>query len=243
MMQFIFFNCVNQAMKLLAIETATESCSVAVLLDDEIFSRNEVAPRKHNELVLGMCEQLLDEAEVALSQLDAVAFGRGPGAFTGVRLAASVTQGIAMGQDIPVVPVSSLAALAQGAYEEKEKKDVFACIDARMQEVYYGYYQLNAEKIMQLISDEQVLAPNAINLNVSDQCYGVGSGWAAYAEILQDNLGSQISYDANQFPRAEYVAKLAKYNFQQGEIVSALEALPVYLRDNVAEKPKNKVVF
>lgn len=230
-------------MKLLAIETATESCSAALLMDDEVICLSEIAPRRHNELILSMCEQVLAQAELKLSQLDTIAFGRGPGAFTGVRLAASVTQGIALGQDLPVVPVSSLTALAQGAYEEQQAQEVFSCIDARMQEVYYGYYKLGSEKIMQLVGEEHVIAPNLIDVEVSKDCYGVGSGWKIYAEILLESINSSIAFEAERFPQAEYVAKLAKVYFQQGMSVSAVEALPVYLRDNVAEKPKNKVVF
>ena len=230
-------------MQLLAIETATESCSAALLKDDEIICLSEIAPRRHNELILSMCDQVLAQAELKLSQLDAIAFGRGPGAFTGVRLAASVTQGIALGQDLPVVPVSSLTALAQGAYEEQQAQEVFSCIDARMQEVYYGYYKLGSKNIMQLVGEEHVIAPSLIDVKVSKDCYGVGSGWRIYAEILIESINSKIAFEAEQFPQAEYVAKLAKVYFQQGESVSAVEALPVYLRDNVAEKPKNKVVF
>jgi tRNA threonylcarbamoyladenosine biosynthesis protein TsaB len=122
-------------MKLLAIETATESCSAALLVDDEVICLNEIAPRKHNEIILSMCEQVLAQGETSLSQLDVMAFGRGPGAFTGVRLAASVTQGIALGQDLPVVPVSSLASLAQAAAETASVTQVLSCIDARMQEI------------------------------------------------------------------------------------------------------------
>ena len=230
-------------MQLLAIETATESCSAAIMMDDEIICLSEIAPRRHNELILSMCEQVLAQAELRLSQLDAMAFGRGPGAFTGVRLAASVTQGIALGQNLPVVPVSSLNALAQGAYEEQQAQEVFSCIDARMQEVYYGYYKLGSENIMQLVGEEYVIAPNLIDVKVNKDCYGVGSGWSIYAEILQESINSNIAFDAEQFPQAKYVAKLAKVYFKLGKIVSAVEALPVYLRDKVAEKPKNKVVF
>ena len=230
-------------MKLLAIETATESCSAALLMDDEIIYLSEIAPRRHNELILSMCEQVLAQAELKLSQLDTIAFGRGPGAFTGVRLAASVTQGIALGQDLPVVPVSSLTALAQGAYEEQKAQEVFSCIDARMQEVYYGYYKLGSGNIMQLVGEEHVIAPNLIDVKVNKDCYGVGSGWKIYAEILLESINSSIAFEAELFPQAEYVAKLAKVYFQQGKSVSAVEALPVYLRDNVAEKPKNKMVF
>lgn len=230
-------------MNLLAIETATESCSAALLVDDEIFNITEIAPRRHNEIILSMCEEVLAQGHTSLSQLEAIAFGRGPGAFTGVRLAASVTQGIALGQGLPVVPVSSLAALAQAAFEKDQKTQVLSCIDARMQEVYYGLYELSDLNIMELVGEEKVASPNLIELNITDECFGVGSGWQPYSELLQESIGAQLSYDANVFPQAEYVAKLAKVYFSQGMSVPAIEALPVYLRDNVAEKPKKKVVF
>ena len=230
-------------MKLLAIETATESCSAALMLNEEIVDLSEIAPRRHNEIILSMCEQVLAQAQTSLTELDAIAFGRGPGAFTGVRLAASVAQGIAMGQDLPVVPVSSLATLAQAVYEEKQVQEVFACIDARMQEVYYGVYKLSSEHMMELEGKERVISPQHINQKVSSNCYGTGSGWNVYAESLLQAVGNDISFDADKFPQAKYVAKLAKTYFQQGQKLSAEEALPVYIRDDVAEKPKNKVVF
>ena len=230
-------------MKLLAIETATELCSAALLVNDEIFSISEVAPRRHNEIILSMCEQVLAQGQICLSQLDAIAFGRGPGAFTGVRLAASVTQGIALGQNIPVIPVSSLASLAQVAFESVQAACVLACIDARMQEIYFGQYKLNVHKIMELVGEEKVISSNMVNDEVSDEFYGAGSGWKTYSDVLQQSLGKKISFDENIFPQAESVAKLGKIYYEQGKSVSAVEALPVYLRDNVAEKPKNKVVF
>lgn len=230
-------------MKLLAIETATESCSTALLVDDEVIALSEVAPRRHNEIILPMCEQILAQGQISLSQLDAIAFGRGPGAFTGVRLAASVTQGIALGQDLPVVPVSSLASLAQAAAEVDQVTQVLSCIDARMHEIYYGLYSLNDHKVMELVGDEKVSPANKITIKINNDCYGVGSGWNAYAEELHEALGEKIKFNQEMFPQAEYVAKLGKIYFQQGNYVSAVEALPVYLRDNVADKPKNKLVF
>jgi tRNA threonylcarbamoyladenosine biosynthesis protein TsaB len=230
-------------MKLLAIETATESCSAALLVDDEVICLNEIAPRKHNEIILSMCEQVLAQGETSLSQLDVMAFGRGPGAFTGVRLAASVTQGIALGQDLPVVPVSSLASLAQAAAEAASVTQVLSCIDARMQEIYYGLYSLNTNEVMELVGNEKVIPADQIEINVSNDCYGVGSGWGVYAEELNEALGKNILFNEEVFPQAEYVAKLGKLYFEQGKYVSAVEALPVYLRDNVADKPKNKLVF
>jgi len=235
-------------MKLLAIETATESCSAALLVDGNVCSVNEIAPRRHNEIILSMCERVLAEGHVSVSQLDAIAFGRGPGAFTGVRLAASVVQGIALGQDLPVVPVSSLAALAQSAIEEKKAKEVLACIDARMQEIYFGLYKSKAEvvngaEIMQLVGDEGVVAPSLLDISISDACYGLGTGWKPYADELFAVIGNTIDYDADTFPQARHVATLAQVYFQQGKSVAAIDALPVYLRDNVAEKSKKKMVF
>lgn len=230
-------------MKLLAIETATECCSTALLVDDEIFAVSEVAPRRHNEIILSMCEQVLAQGEVSLAQLDTIAFGRGPGAFTGVRLAASVTQGIALAQYLPVVPVSSLAALAQAAYQTQPISQVLSCIDARMQEVYFALFQINELGIMQVVGEELVIKPSLIEIDISDSCTGAGTGWRPYAAILLERCGKEISYDANALPQAEFVARLGKFYFEQGQSVSAVQALPVYLRNNVAEKPKSKTVF
>ncbi len=230
-------------MKLLAIETATESCSAALLVNDEVNCLSEIAPRRHNEIILSMCEHVLAQGQISLSQLDAIAFGRGPGAFTGVRLAASVTQGIALGQDLPVVPVSSLAALAQAAFETVQAAQALPCIDARMQEIYYGLYKLGDNHVMNLVGEEKVAPANQIELDVGDDCYGVGSGWGPYAGDLQHAIGKKLAFKEKVFPQAEYVAKLGKVAYEQDNYVSAIEALPVYLRDNVAEKPKNKMVF
>ena len=227
-------------MKLLAIETATESCSAALLINDDVITVSEIAPRRHNEIILSMCEQVLSQGQVELSQLDAIAFGRGPGAFTGLRLAASVTQGIALVHDLPVVPVSSLAAMAQAAYQIKQAKQVLSCIDARMHEVYIGLFQLNQENIMEAVVEETVIKPELIQMSISDECIGIGSGWRSYAQILTKRLAKEISFEGNEYPQAEYVAKIGKYNFQLGNTVTAIEALPVYLRNNVALKPKQK---
>ncbi len=223
-------------MKLLAIETATENCSAAILVDEEIFEINKVAPRKHNQLILSMCEKVLAESEIQLSQLDAIAFGRGPGAFTGVRLAASVTQGIAFAQDLPVVPVSTLAALAQ---EVKGYNTVFACIDARMQEVYVGAFQI-VNGFMQPLTDEQVLKPEHVEFEKFDNYFGVGSGWKTYADVLLEKSNEKIKYDPHALPQAKYIAVLGNQYYSEGNSVSAIDALPVYLRNNVAKKPKSK---
>ena len=229
-------------MKFLAIETATECCSVALFHGDEIICESEVVPLRHNEVVLSMCERVLAKAELGLSQLDGIAFGCGPGAFTGVRLAASITQGIALAQDLPVVPVSSLAALAQAAYCQHGVSQVLACIDARMQEVYVALYQLDEDRIMRLQGEEQVIAPARVSIEVGKHCMGCGSGWRPYAEILLGRCGKTMAFDADATPQAEFVGVLAKPRFDRGETVSATEALPVYVRHDVAQKPKSRAV-
>jgi len=226
----------------LAIETATECCSVALYVDGEVISEDETAPQRHNEAVLPMCERVLARAQVSLAQLDAIAFGRGPGAFTGVRLAASVAQGIALARDLPVIPVSSLAALAQAACVRLKVSQVLTCMDARMQEVYFALYQSDEHDIMQLMGREQVGSPGLIDVDVEAHCVGCGSGWKVYAEELLERCGKEIAFDAAALPQAEYVAILAKHYFDQGKAVSATEVIPVYVRDDVATRPKSKTV-
>ena len=119
-------------MKILAIETATEACSTALMIDHVIIEHYQVAPRAHNRLIIPMIESLLSKANIHLNQLDALAFGRGPGSFTGIRIAASVAQGIALGADLPVIPISSLAALAQEVFDEHNNTITYGCLDARM---------------------------------------------------------------------------------------------------------------
>ena len=146
-------------MILLALETATEACSAALAVDGDIRERFEVAPRGHSELILPMVDELMAEADISIEQVDAIAFGRGPGAFTGLRIAVGVTQGIAFGADLPVVPVSTLAALAQGS----ESNSVLAAIDARMDEVYWGAYQRSSAGLMTLCGEEAVIPPGKSN--------------------------------------------------------------------------------
>lgn len=230
-------------MNLLAVETATECCSAALLSDDQVLAVSEIAPRRHNEIILSMCEQVLARGEVGLGQLDAIAFGRGPGTFTGVRLAAGVAQGIALARDIPAVPISSLAALAQAVHHKHRCAQILPCIDARMREVYYALYQADQDAIVQPIGDEHVISPSSIEIEIGDDCIGAGSGWKAYAETLSAQCPKITTYDAEAFPRAEYVAKLGKYHFERGHTVTATQALPIYLRDRVADKPVPKETF
>jgi tRNA threonylcarbamoyladenosine biosynthesis protein TsaB len=230
-------------MKLLALDTATEACSAALFIGDEIISRYVLAPREHAHTIIPMMDELMAEAGLRLSQLDAIAFGRGPGSFTGVRVAASLTQGVAYGAGLPVIPVSTLATLAQAAIEEEGSSQVLSAIDARMQEVYWGEYRKDAKGYAVLTGHEQVIPPGQVPVPHETAYTGIGSGWQTYADELGQRLGPVVSDTLPEaLPQARYVARLAALYFEQGLTVTAAEALPVYLRDNVAKKPSRKAL-
>src|SRR5687768_15920279 len=218
-------------MKLLAFETATEACSVAVYADGAVRERFELAPRRHAELSLPWAEQLLAEAGLAKSQLDAIAIGRGPGAFTGVRLAIAIAQGIALALDRPIVPVSTLAALAMRSDGER----ILAAIDARMGEVYSAAFARDGNDMVAL-SAEAVGAPDAIAVpGDAHAWHGVGTGFAAREGALQRRLGPRLStVDAAALPHAADVARLAALAFARGEALAPERVEPAYLRDSVA---------
>ncbi|MEJ1096952.1 MULTISPECIES: tRNA (adenosine(37)-N6)-threonylcarbamoyltransferase complex dimerization subunit type 1 TsaB [unclassified Pseudoxanthomonas] len=218
-------------MKLLAFETATEACSVALYVDGETIERFEIAPRRHAELSLPWADALLAEAGIAKAQLDAIAFGRGPGAFTGVRLAIALSQGIALALDRPLVPVSTLAVLAA----QSDGTRILAAIDARMGEVYTGTFLRSGEKL-EATSPEKVGAPADYVLAGDDQDWsGVGTGFAAAEEHLQARLAERfIHIDATALPRAAHLARLAAQAFVRGEAVAPEWVEPAYLRNNVA---------
>jgi tRNA threonylcarbamoyladenosine biosynthesis protein TsaB len=228
--------------KLLAIETATEACSVALWIDGEVRERFGVAPRRHAELALPWAERLLAESGVARSQLDGIAVGRGPGAFTGVRLAVALAQGIALALDRPVVPVSTLAALAapflMPAGGDKVPKagegQVIAAIDARMGEIYVATFRRDGDSII-AASDEIVIAPGEYALPQGDGWIGVGTGFAAADGALQARFADRfVRIDADALPHAADVARLGAHAFERGGAVAPERVEPAYLRNNVA---------
>lgn len=223
-----------RTMKLLALDTATEVCTVALSLDGEILERSEPGGQ-HAERILPMVDALLAEAGLVLSQLDALAFGRGPGSFTGLRIGAGVAQGLAFGADLPVVPVSSLAALAQG----QEAERVLAAFDARMQQVYWGAYVRNARGIVEVQGAEGVFAPQGVPLPAGEIWYGAGPGWDVYHQALHQHLGRCLAgWQQHCLPQARYIAELGVAGFESGAAIVAEAALPIYIRDDVAVKKK-----
>lgn len=219
-------------MNLLAFELSTEACSVALHVQGRVLERFEIAPRRHAALALPWAETLLEEAGLKRSQLDAIALGRGPGAFTGVRLAIAIAQGIALALDRPLLPVSTLQALALRAPDDAG--DILAAIDARMGELYVARYRRVAG-LPVLQESERVLAPQAVTLPDGLPCHGVGTGFAAAEGMLVNHLGASLrSVDAAALPRAADVLALAVPAFARGEGVPAERVEPAYLRDNVA---------
>lgn len=220
-------------MNLLALETATEACSAALAVDGDIREIFEIIPRGHSLRILPMVDELMADAGLSIAQIDAIAFGRGPGAFTGLRIAVGVTQGIAFGASLPVVPVSTLAAIAQGCESDR----ALAAIDARMDEVYWGAYQRNPAGQMMLCGEEGVLQPGEVPLPEGDGWYGVGTGWGSYNAVLTTRCGDRLAgWQGDSLPHAADVARLGIAGFNAGEATSAEQAIPVYLRDQVAWK-------
>lgn len=220
--------------RLLVIDTSTESCSVAVSIGGDVTEIMEVIPRGHAQRIMPMIEQLLVQTSVSIKQLDAIAFGRGPGAFTGLRIAAGVVQGLAYGANLPVIPVSTLAALAQGAVRECNAEYVLSAIDARMSEVYWALYQ-QQNGLVTLIDKEQLTSPNQVKCDIQYQSIewlGMGTG-CEYQDQFQLKLGKCF---VERYPRALDIATLAQDLFVRGCVVSAEQAIPVYLRDDVVHK-------
>lgn len=233
---------------LLALDTSTEACSVALLYNGEKTYLNELAQRTHAKRILPMVDEILTDSGLKLNQLDALAFGRGPGSFTGVRVGAAIAQGLALGADLPVIPISNLTAMAQAAFELYQAENVAAAIDARMNEVYFS--QLVREKkctdfgqffVWKNLIPEQVCSPekalvqlaNSTALNITTStALRVGTGWNAYAQFATKGLtGSDI-----ELPDARYMLELARVEWLQQKTISALEIEPIYLRNEVTWK-------
>jgi tRNA threonylcarbamoyladenosine biosynthesis protein TsaB len=201
-----------------------------------VLTHYEVIPRLHAQKLLPMIKDLLAEAGIGLSALDGIAFGRGPGAFTGVRIAIGVVQGLAFGLDRPVLPVSNLAVLAQRALREQGATQVAAAIDARMDEVYWGCYREVAGE-MKLVGEEAVMPPElaALPSAATGDWFGAGTGWGYAGRIAVSVVGQ----DATLLPHAQDLLTLGTFAWDRGEAIIADDAQPVYLRDKVAT-PKTR---
>ena len=217
-------------MKVLAIDTATERCSVALRMDGQVIERSLDTARGHADTVLPMIDAVLGEAGIALRDVDGIAYGRGPGAFTGVRIAIGVVQGLAFGADLPTVGVSDLAAIAQQIARPADR--ILVCMDARMNEVYWATFIGNEHGLVAASSIEQVTPPEAVDVPTSAFDVAAGMGFAAYPQ-LRSRFGTLRVHDS-VLPRAAEVARLGEAELRAGNGRPAAQAQPVYLRDRVA---------
>lgn len=223
-------------MNLLAIDTSTDTCSVAASRGEAFFSRSEPALQRQAEKVLGMVEGVLEEAGLELGQIEGIAYGEGPGSFTGLRIAAGVTQGLALARGVGVVGVGSLLSLVEQAAEESASEKFIACIDAHMGEVYHAAYR-RAGSGWTEVSPPGLYKPDAVPVVSGSDWTGCGDGFAAHRERLASRLGDRVSMiRPDAVPSARAVLKLAIPRFAAGEAKDAATAVPVYLRDKVARK-------
>lgn len=223
-------------MRILALETSTEYCSVALWQDGNVANRCELVGQRHSELLIGILDSLLHEAGVKISELDGIAFGAGPGSFTGVRIACGVAQGLALGADLPVVGVCTLQALAQAAGHDK----VIAALDARMGEIYHAAYEKRAGLWVTICEPNLCLPQQAPQIQGSGW-FGAGSGFALYGAVLGNRYAGQISgSDTQAVPQAIAIAEFAAPLFAAGQGMDAAQAMPFYLRDKVALKTSER---
>ncbi|TCS70561.1 tRNA threonylcarbamoyladenosine biosynthesis protein TsaB [Sulfuritortus calidifontis] len=224
-------------MKILAFDTSTEWCSVALDLDGTLSSRAVLAGQRHSEWLLPMVQELLAEAGLVLTQLDALAIGQGPGSFTGLRIACGAAQGLAFGANLPVVPVITLEAMAAQALADSEFDGAVVCVDARMNEVYAAVYAKAPAGLAAQVAPG-LFAPSAAPLPVAAGRYlGCGSGFAAYAEPLATRYGDRLAeLRPERYPHAEWIARLAADKWRAGQAVVAEAVEPLYIRDKVALK-------
>jgi len=224
-------------MNLLALETATDACSCALLCQGkEIVAIEEIAPRRHAERILPMIEQVLAQGGIEKHALDAIAVGRGPGSFTGVRIALGIAQGLGFALDIPVLPISTLACLAQSV-AQGQARYVAVALDARMNEVYWGCFEVMKNGLVMALGDEQVIAPHQIVLSVTEpeQWCALGEGWTVYGDVLHQCTGILPS-NKIVYPFARHLLPLATQMWLTGNTLKAEQALPVYVRNQVTQR-------
>ncbi|BBV66355.1 TPA: tRNA (adenosine(37)-N6)-threonylcarbamoyltransferase complex dimerization subunit type 1 TsaB [Kluyvera ascorbata] len=225
-------------MRILAIDTATEACSAALWNDGNTCAHFELCPREHTQRILPIVQDILTQGGVSLTDLDALAFGRGPGSFTGVRIGIGIAQGLALGAELPMIGVSTLATMAQGAWRKQGATRVLAAIDARMGEVYWAEYQRDENGVWHGEESEAVLKPEVVQQRLSElsgEWATVGTGWAAWPDMAQSANATLVDGNVT-LPEAEDMLPIACAMLEQGKTVAVDKAEPVYLRNNVAWK-------
>ena len=227
-------------MKLLAIDTSSVACSVALAYGGEISERYEEQPREHTRLLVPMIESVLQDAGLELAQLDAIVLGNGPGSFIGMRIAASVAQGLAHGAGLGIVPVSSLAAVAAEVFTDRPEEYVAVAQDAHMSEVYFGLFRRDANGLPEAVIPERIQAQEAIAelVDLADgSAIAAGDGWNRYPQLLEANRDALQEQARTLYPRARHLLPLGEVAFAAQGALQAAEIQPAYLREKVAEPP------
>lgn len=221
---------------ILSVETATHGCSAALLHRGEVFVQRVWAPREHAARILGMVDEVLRLGGADLGDLDAIAFGVGPGSFLGTRIAAGVAQGIGFARDLPLIPVSSLSALAECAYAKVAAKQVVVAWDARMKSIYWGSYIYEAG-LMQAAGADQLSQPGEMSPPQTGEWLLVGNAWDEYQQQLAPEWAPLLAQRSSQlrdaYPQAEYLLPAAQQAWEDGKLIAAEDAGPIYLRDPV----------
>lgn len=224
-------------MKILAFETTTSACSVALSYQGEIKESFKLAPQRHAELILPTIDQLLREAGIKLNQLDVICIGHGPGSFMGARIAVGVAQGLAFGADLPVIGISTLQILAQTAYQLTQRPEIITAWDARMNAIYWGVYQLNQQGIMIPMQEDALNNPDELNIPAGTSWLLTGNAWQTYRQSLEKVI-SCLDEKTDIYPRAAAMIPLAEVFYQEGKSRDPVEIEPVYLRNDIANVSK-----
>ena len=218
---------------ILAIDSSTEACSCALAIEGNIFEKFELLPRMHTQYILPMIKTLMAEHVLSFTDLDSIAVGAGPGSFTGLRIAAGVAQGIAFGAKLPIIPVSTLAAIAQQSLGFNSQY-IFSCLDARVNEVYWAIYAANENNI-HLVGAEQLCKPGLVDLKINGSCYAAGSGMHLIEQMSEQTQSLIKTYDVDVYPSAGAMAELAIIYLEQGKAIKPENFSPTYLRNKVTQ--------
>lgn len=229
--------------KILALDSSTDACSVALCINGKVTSRFEIATQSHTQRLLPMIDELLAEHHMALADLDALAFGRGPGSFTGLRICMGIVQGLAYGANLPVIPVSTLESMAMGFYRQNPHihQPVLAALDARMDEVYWAFYQPGENGMPQALTGEFVMRPEDIPAQLTavndNSVMAIGAGW--HYQSMPQKWAASV--DLTVCPRAEDIVLLAAKRYDAGQMESIHEVQPTYLRDSISWKKRERI--
>ena len=225
-------------MKMLAMDTSSDACSVALQCGGSVHERHEVRPREHTRLLLPMIREVLDDGGIGMAELDAVALGNGPGSFIGVRIAASVAQGICFSRGLKLVPVSSMAAVAAETISAEGASAVAVAQDARMDQVYLGLYRADGEALPEALIEERLQAADGPCIPQDRPDWvAAGAGWRRYPGLLEANRPRLSSVGGVEYPRARFLLGLAARAWRAGRVIDAERLTPFYIRSRVAEPP------